>query len=264
MSDSYRPRRSGLLVRSVLAGTICLAAAVPFAGSWGATGAGNRAFHEADHRAAADWHALAARLAMTDRWIPAYNRGVAAHGARSWVAAAEHFAAAAETAPAEFQCRVRLNWAWTLEAQADELESAGDRAAAVPLWGQASQVLVEANCSDEDAEPSPQPSEPDDAESQDPEQQPSEQPEQEPSEDPADPGEPDGSEAEQQQETLERLEEKATGPQRPSDDGEEQEATMDPEEALQQREQQAARERAEAQEPMPAPGGEQGEGGRTW
>lgn len=261
MSQTHRPRRTGTLVRTVLATSLCLVAVVPFCGGWLATGAGNRAFDAADHRGADEWHALAERLALTDRWIPAYNRGVANHGARSWLAAAEQFAAAAETAPAQFQCRVRLNWAWTLEAQADELEAAGDREAAVPLWGQATQVLVEANCSDEQPEPSPepsaQPSEPDDSGE-------SEQDAPQDHQDAADTAEPEGSQAEQQQETLERLEEKTTGPQRPSEDGEEQETTMDPDEALRQREQDAARERAEAQDPMPAPGNQGGEGGRTW
>lgn len=102
----------------------------------------------ADHAAAAEAFERADALPVVERWIPSFNGGTAAHGMRQWDAAAGRFERAANLAPAREQCRIRLNWAWSLEAGADEL-AATDPVGSVARLQQAQFILALASCSED-------------------------------------------------------------------------------------------------------------------
>ncbi|MFT3887458.1 MAG: hypothetical protein QM713_04750 [Arachnia sp.] len=90
--------------------------------------------------------ATAGRLAVVERWVPAFDHGTAQYGLRLWDAAAADFERAAGLAPDDAQCLVRLNWAWSLEAGADELLSSSDTKGGMVRLQQAQLVLSTARC----------------------------------------------------------------------------------------------------------------------
>ncbi|MSS46089.1 hypothetical protein FYJ43_08580 [Cutibacterium sp. WCA-380-WT-3A] len=84
--------------------------------------------------------------ATVDKWIAPYDAGVARYTRGNYDGAASKFEKAAGLAPDEEQCRVRLNWAWSLEASADRYAKADNRDEALVRWRQGKAVLAEAQC----------------------------------------------------------------------------------------------------------------------
>lgn len=166
-------------------------------------------------------------LLVLERWIAPFNRGVARHELGRHGEAAADFAAAAELAPSPRQCMVRLNWAWTLEADADARAGA-DPQAARTRYLEADAVLAGVDC-------------PDDVPMQDATQ----------------------SQQDQLDSTRERLETKRTGnPPSTDDEPDEQDGDQAREQELQQRQRQAQREFQEAGEDRDSE--PPADGRRTW
>ncbi|GAB3819994.1 hypothetical protein GCM10028820_24850 [Tessaracoccus terricola] len=187
---------------------------------------GNRAWESGDPALAEQRYSTAVDVLAVKRWIAPFNRGVARHGLERHAEAAADFAAAAELAPSEHQCMVRLNWAWTLEADADS-RAGKDAQAARTRYLEADAVLAAADCPDES-----------------------------PSQ--------DGSQSQQEQleATRERLEAKRTGNPPPADDKPDPSSDGTREQELQERQRQAQREFREAGEDRDSE--PPGDGRRTW
>lgn len=172
-------------------------------------------------------------VAVVQRWVPYYDRGLARIELRRWDAAAADLESAASLAPPEQQCRVRLAWAAALEGGADTLADAEDVPGALLRYQQALAVLAVASCSEEDT-----------AESAD-EEQPL---------------------ADEWQESRQRLENKRSQGQRTwTPPPEQPPSTSDPQQELAERERDAAAERQQAEEDRrgdDSSGG--GAGEKTW
>ncbi|WCC79520.1 hypothetical protein O6R08_08360 [Cutibacterium equinum] len=88
----------------------------------------------------------AERAATVDKWIAPYDAGVARYIRGNYDGATDKFEKAAGLAPDEEQCRIRLNWAWSLEASADRYAEADNRDEALVRWRQGKAVLADAHC----------------------------------------------------------------------------------------------------------------------
>lgn len=110
---------------------------------------GNRARADGDPvTAEARYNAVLPVLAL-ERWSGWFNRGVARGDQSHHDGAAADFATAAGLAPASQECMVRLNWAWSLEAAADDLAALEDRQGAQARYREAESVLADTDCTDE-------------------------------------------------------------------------------------------------------------------
>ena len=107
---------------------------------------GNAQSLAGDYAAAERSFALGTRASVVERWIPVFDHGTAQYRLRLWDAAAGDFERAAGMAPTGPQCTIRLNWAWSLEAGADELLAAEDVPGAMVRLQQAQLVLSTAPC----------------------------------------------------------------------------------------------------------------------
>ncbi len=145
------PRRAQWLALPGLLAVALLTAAVVLALQLVFLDAGNTAWQEQDNADAEHQYARAMDVSVVNRWIPVHNRGVARFELASWDASADDFEQAAELAPAERQCTVRLNWSLALESGADALRDADDVPGALIRYTQAEVVLAGATCPDEPA-----------------------------------------------------------------------------------------------------------------
>lgn len=145
------PRRAHWLVLPGLLAIVLLAGAVGLALQLVFLSAGNTAWQEQNHADAEQHYTRSLEVSVLNKWIPVHNRGVARFELRSWDAAADDFETAADLAPAERQCTVRLNWSLALESGADALREADDIAGALVRYTQAEVVLAETTCPEDPA-----------------------------------------------------------------------------------------------------------------
>lgn len=113
------------------------------------TAQGNAAHAAGDLGLAERRHAAAAEWLWVERWLAPYNLGVVHHEQGRFGDAAGAFQRATAMAPATEQCTIRLNWAHSLEAAADDLVVSGDVASAAAWYLNAEAVLADAVCSDD-------------------------------------------------------------------------------------------------------------------
>ncbi len=248
-NDPRRVRgRRSMLVGTIM-GMVLLLAAILIAAQSVFTLLGNTSWRDENYTQAVAWHTKAMQVSVVDRWKAPFNRGVAYYGQRSWTNASNDFARAAELAPSQQQCLIRLNWAWALEAAADELQRVNDAEGARERWNEARTVLRDADCPDEQTEEQQQSEQEQDQQDDNDQQQEEDQQDSKP-----DPGSqegeehtdsPSGTQADQQQETLARLEYKSFG--KPAE-GSEEDPKEDPAKQLQERETAASKERQEAED----------------
>lgn len=200
---------------------------------------GADAWRSGDGTAAERWFALTDRLNLVERWVAPYNRGVAAHTRKEWSEAAARFEQALSVAPASVECRIALNWTWTLEAAGDELAEQGDAQGTHARWAEAAGVLAEAGGCDEDASsespssPSSQPA--DDSSEGDPEEG-------------GETGERGDSEQGQVDQTKERLDQKRQVGEQDPKDGPEDQGSDDRADQLAERNRQGAREKQRSED----------------
>ncbi len=142
--EAVRARR--WLWATLLPAAVLLGAAGWLAVQLGAVQVGVQRSHEGDYAGAARAFGVAQRVAAVERWVPAFDHGTAQYRLRLWDAAAGDFERAAGMAPTGPQCTIRLNWAWSLEAGADELLAAEDVPGAMVRLQQAQLVLSTAPC----------------------------------------------------------------------------------------------------------------------
>lgn len=149
--DPFEQRRRRQVVAGASITAVVLAAVLSKAVlTVGAQAAGERAWRDSDHVAAARWFGLNTNLNLVQRWIAPYNIGVAAHSRGRWSEAVDAFTAATEVAPDSVICRIALNHALSLERWGDALKDADDLSGARTRYREAEQVLAEAeNCSAE-------------------------------------------------------------------------------------------------------------------
>jgi hypothetical protein len=184
-----------------------------------------------NHPAAEKSFALAGTIGVVERWIPAFNHGTANYRMRQWDAAATQFERAAALAPATEQCQIRLNWAWSLEASADELIANDDVMGSVTRLQQAQLILATASC----------PSEVSTSES---------------------PDAPEGTLEEQWNQTRERIESKTSDDKPPEETDDSSNDDQDPDGELTAREQQAQEQQQQAIDDGSRSEGNEGE--KTW
>ncbi|QXT63601.1 hypothetical protein [Tessaracoccus palaemonis] len=147
-----RTRRQVLARRWLVATTLpaiallCAAAVLGF--QLAAVQVGLARTDRGDHAGAAEAFAAAETLPVVDSWVPAFDRGTAQYRLRQWDAAADSFERAMGRAPVGVQCRVLLNWAWSLEAGADQLADT-DKAGSYARLTQAQLILSTAPCGEE-------------------------------------------------------------------------------------------------------------------
>lgn len=114
-------------------------------------GSGNDALRRGDLVTARARFDRARHPGLIETWKAPYDTGVADYSLGSFDAAAADFEDASKRAPQSEQCRVRLNWAWSLEAAADRLAKDGRRAEALVRWRQGLAVLADVKCSAQDS-----------------------------------------------------------------------------------------------------------------
>ena len=188
-------------------------------------GSGNDSL--ADERAgvAEERYSQAIRLAVVETWVPLFDRGVAQHHLARWDAATSDYREASALAPESARCMIHLNWSAALESGGDELASAEDLGGALARYQEAQIILGLVDCTESQSTASE-------------------------------------SLAQQWNESRQRLAGKqgATPPSEdPPPQGDDEDERQD---ALTEREQQAAEQRARAERSGdPAPGGS---GQRTW
>lgn len=270
-----RPGRWRVLTGALVVGLVLAVPGVLIGIQWASTALGNRAWRGSDAVAAESWHSLALRTNVVERWMAPYNRGTASFAKRSWQAAADDFEHAAELAPEAEQCRVRLNWSWSLEALGDEFAVAGDRQAAAAYWTQAEQVLIDARCPVEEAASAKKPEE---KEPDEPDKEPKDPAKPEPEPGNPEPGgsddvtgleehvdQPSGSQQEQQERTLERLDGKRRdGQPVPGTEAEDKDGgEPDPAGQLRERQQRAQLEQQQAEDSQDVPENTDSDG-RNW
>lgn len=141
------------LVALTLPGLALLGAAGWLALQLGAVQVGLFQAGRQDHAAAADSFDLARRVSVVERWVAPFDLGTAQYRLAEWDAAAASFEEAAGHAPATAQCRIRLNWAWSLEAGADALADGADPLGAIARLQQAQFILSTAPCGADQAAP---------------------------------------------------------------------------------------------------------------
>lgn len=142
--------RRWLWTTSLAAGVLLIAAAV-LGFQLAAVQVGLSRTAAGDHAAAETAFAAAEGPAVVDRWVPPFDRGTAQYRLAQWDAAAASFERALAMAPLGAQCRVRLNWAWSLEAGADALAKT-DASGAMARLTQAQMILATAPCEDQPAD----------------------------------------------------------------------------------------------------------------
>lgn len=142
-TDQVRARR--WLWATLPVAALLLAAAGLLGFQVGAVARGVALAGAGDQAAAERAFAAADRVATVDRWVPVFDHGTTQYRLKLWDSAAADFERAAGLAPSSAQCRIRLNWAWSLEAGADEL-MADDVPGAVVRLQQAQLVLSTAPC----------------------------------------------------------------------------------------------------------------------
>lgn len=165
-----------------------------------------------DDAGAAGAFEAAEAFPVVDRWVPAFDLGTAHYKMKHWDAAADSFEQSLALAPVGAQCRILLNWAWSLEAGADALAET-DTSGAFARLTQAQLILATAPCDERASD--------------------------------ADADQNSGL-AKQASDTRDRLSEKSgqTQPDDSSEDSDQDES--DPSEELSHREQQAAQQRQQA------------------
>lgn len=142
-------KRHGRLIRSVVVGVVLAVPGVVIATQLTGLARGNQLWSGRDYVGATTAYGVALQVNVAEPWVAWFNRGVAHYGQRSWQQATDDFTRAAELAPDDKQCMVRLNLAWSLEAMGDELAWTGDDAGARIYWEMARDPLVEAECRDD-------------------------------------------------------------------------------------------------------------------
>lgn len=133
-------------VKLILVGLLTAAVTAWFGAGLVATALGNLAARTGDLSHAEVHHARAADWLWVERWIGPFNLGAVQHLQGRFADAASNFTTAAELAPEEDQCAVRLAWAASLEARADELVLSGDVSSASVWYLDAEAVLAGASC----------------------------------------------------------------------------------------------------------------------
>lgn len=139
------------LVATTIPALLLLVAAAWLGLQLGAVQVGLRQSAAEDHAAAAESFTLAERVSIVERWVAPFDLGTAQYRQRQWDAAAGSFERAAELAPSSAQCRIRLNWAWSLESAADALATGDDPIGSVARLQQAQFILSAAPCGTDDA-----------------------------------------------------------------------------------------------------------------
>lgn len=217
--------RTTWLVFPGLVAALLLAAAGVLTFELGLVASGRAALEAGRAEAARQDFDAATRIAVIDRWVPVFNRGVANYHLERWDAAATDFEDAARSAPAEHQCAIRLSWAASLEAGGDYFRANDDEDAALIRYQQAQIVLAAAQCSDAQSGTTP-------------------------------------SDADRQEEARTRLESKVTDGSPTTSRDTDAQAEVDPERELREREQQAQQQRQQAEDRAEGAGG--GDGEKTW
>lgn len=139
------------LVATMTPGLLLVAGAGWLAGQLGSVLLGVSQTTAGDHAAAEGSFSAAERIGVVERWVAPFDRGVALYHQGQWDAASSSFERAAALAPSQSQCRVRLNWAWSLEAAA---KGAGDDpVSSLARLQQAQFILAAAPCQADDAAP---------------------------------------------------------------------------------------------------------------
>ncbi|MGK2308934.1 hypothetical protein [Cutibacterium sp. V947] len=155
MANLERPGRRGmhgvrppwtLRVGAGVVTLVALAAAALPARTMILVDRGRSDLDQADATSAEEKFMAAEKWALIDTWIAPYDAGVARYTRGNYDGAVGKFEKAAGLAPAEEQCRVRLNWAWSLEASADRYAKADNRDEALVRWRQGKEVLADAQC----------------------------------------------------------------------------------------------------------------------
>lgn len=172
---------------------------------------GNQAWNDDQAIEAVDRYDQAVPVAVVERWLPLYNRGVAQYSAEHWDASAADFKAAAALAPDAWQCPVHLNWSLALEAGADYYVAHEDLSGAVVRYQEAQVVLGVAPCNTTSDQATAQ-------------------------------------QEEQWREARERIEQKVSSGSPQSNDADPSDGDVDPDQALSEREQQAQEQRQLAED----------------
>ncbi|MDO4413101.1 tetratricopeptide repeat protein [Cutibacterium sp.] len=155
MANLERPGRHGMYgvkapwtvrVGAGLVTVVALAAAILPARTMILVDRGRADLDRGDSASAEGKFTAAEKLATIDKWIAPYDAGVARYTRGNYDGAASKFEKAAGLAPDEEQCRVRLNWAWSLEASADRYATADNRDEALVRWRQGKAVLTDTQC----------------------------------------------------------------------------------------------------------------------
>lgn len=144
--DAVRARR--WLWATLIPALIMLGAAAWLAVQLAAVHVGTAQSRTGDYAAAERSFALGTRASVVEHWIPVFDHGTAQYHQGLWDGAAADFERAAGLAPADAQCRIRLNWAWSLEAGADEFLAGDDMPGAMVRLQQAQLILSTAECHD--------------------------------------------------------------------------------------------------------------------
>lgn len=111
-----------------------------------ATARGIAAAERGDHEAAERAFRLNLVANWIDPWRTHFNLGVALYGQAKWPQAQEQFATAMRGAPGDKRCVVALNLAWSHEAEGDQHEELNDPVSALEAWKQAEEVASAADC----------------------------------------------------------------------------------------------------------------------
>lgn len=145
---SMRTVRTSWRVRTAagVCGVVALVVAAVPARTMVLVNLGRSALDRGDTATATSRFASAEKWATVQKWVAPYDGGVAQYRASRFDAAASKFETAAGLAPEEEQCRIRLNWAWSLEASADRWERADNHPEALIRLRQGVSVLTVARC----------------------------------------------------------------------------------------------------------------------